>query len=45
MIQSTRVLGDKLNWVLKIIPSFCLTDTVAFQSSRDEIFRLRPDLK
>lgn len=45
MIDSTQVLGDKLNWILKIIPSFCLTDTVAFQSSRDEIFRLRPDLK
>jgi ATP-binding cassette subfamily A (ABC1) protein 3 len=30
MIESTKLGGDKLNWVLKIIPSFCLTDTVAF---------------
>jgi ATP-binding cassette, subfamily A (ABC1), member 3 len=30
VIESTRIGGDKLNWILKIVPSFCLTDSVAF---------------
>lgn len=45
LIESTWVAGDILQWVFKIIPSFCLTDTIMFDSSKARTFLLRPELK
>jgi hypothetical protein len=44
-IGSTKYIGDTLNWVFKIIPSFCLTDVVAFQAGRDLFLWQRNDIK
>jgi ATP-binding cassette subfamily A (ABC1) protein 3 len=45
LIESTWEAGDILQWVLRIIPSFCLTDTIMFDSSKARTFLLRPELK
>lgn len=45
IIASTMAIGDKLNWILKICPSFCLTNSIMFSSSRDSLFSVRPDLQ
>lgn len=34
IINSTFTVGDILNWVLKIVPSFCLTNSIMFESSK-----------
>lgn len=44
-ISSTKFGGDKLDWVLKMVPSFCLTDVVAFQAGKDDFLWIRPDLR
>jgi hypothetical protein len=41
IIESTYVVGDVLNWVLKIIPSFCLTNSIMFASAGDTLVYLR----
>jgi hypothetical protein len=45
MIQSTYKIGDSLNLRLKLIPSFCLTNPIMFQSSKEALFKQRRDLK
>jgi ATP-binding cassette, subfamily A (ABC1), member 3 len=44
-IESTREIGDALSWVFKLIPSFCLTETIMLDSSWARFFLLRPELK
>jgi hypothetical protein len=44
-ISSTKFGGDKLGWVLKLVPSFCLTDIVAFQAGKDDFLWVRSDLR
>jgi len=44
-ISSTKFGGDKLDWVLKLVPSFCLTDIVAFQAGKDDFLWVRSDLR
>ena len=44
-IESTRDVGDILSWVFKIIPSYCLTEAIAFDSASTRLFLLRPELK
>ena len=44
IIESTKKAGDILGWVFKIVPSFCLTDTVMFDSSKARLYLLRPEL-
>lgn len=44
VIPSTFAIGDRLNWWLKIVPSFCLTSPIMFGSSKDKFFQARPDL-
>lgn len=45
IIESTKLAGDILLWVLKIVPSFCLTNTILFDSSKATLFLRRPELK
>lgn len=45
IIESTYTAGDILQWVLRIIPSFCLTDTILFDSGKSRLFLLRPEVK
>jgi len=45
IIDSTKEVGDILGWVFKIVPSFCLTDTIMFDSSKARLFLIRPSLK
>lgn len=35
LIESTEEIGDILFWVLKVIPSFCLTNSVMYASSKE----------
>jgi ATP-binding cassette subfamily A (ABC1) protein 3 len=44
LIDSTRDAGDIMLWVFKIMPSFCLTNSIMFASSRDTIINVREDL-
>lgn len=43
LIESTYDLGDRLNYWLKIVPSFCLTNPIMFQSSRQALVTQRPE--
>lgn len=45
VIQSTQWIGDVLVYVLKVFPSFCLTNTIIFDANENSIFYLRPELK
>jgi len=45
MIESTYLIGDRLHIWLKIVPSFCLTNSIMFEASKDRLFTARPDLK
>lgn len=45
IIDSTQQVGDILDGVFKIVPSYCLTAAIMYDSSKDNLFRLRPDLK
>ena len=44
-ISGTKKIGDILGWVLKLVPSFCLTDIVGFQAGRDKFLWVRKDIK
>ena len=44
-IDSTFTVGDRLHNWLKIIPSFCLTNSIMFSSSKDRLYSVRPDLR
>lgn len=45
IIESTRSVGDALSWVFKIIPSYCLTETILYDSAKSRLNVVRPDLK
>ncbi len=45
IFESTMAVGDVLIWVFKIVPSYCLTDSLMYQSIKPRIFFLRPELK
>jgi hypothetical protein len=38
-------LGDSALNFMRIFPSFCLTNSILFQSSKEKIFDIRSDLK
>lgn len=44
IILTTSDIGDRLHWALKIIPSFCLTYPIMFQSTKQRLFTNRPEL-
>lgn len=44
IIPSTEAAGDILLWIFKIIPSFCLTNSIMFASSKTSLGVLRPDI-
>lgn len=44
VIPSTYMIGDKLMWFLKIVPSYCLTNSVMFISSKSQLHAQRPTL-
>jgi hypothetical protein len=44
VISSTYIIGDKLMWILKIVPSFCLTNSVMFISSKTTLHTDRPNI-
>lgn len=41
----TMDIGDQMSKGLKIIPSFCLTNSIMFSSSRKALFSVRPELE
>jgi ATP-binding cassette, subfamily A (ABC1), member 3 len=43
--ESTWAAGDALQWIFKIVPSFCLTDSILFDSSKARYYLMRPDLQ
>lgn len=45
IIKSTQEVGDALSWVFKIIPSYCLTETIMYDSAKTRLFLVRPELK
>jgi ABC-type multidrug transport system fused ATPase/permease subunit len=45
LIESTRDVGDILKWVLRITPSYCLTSTIMFDSGKQRLLLLRPELR
>ena len=44
LIQSTEAIGNKLKWILKFIPSYCLTDAVMFVSSKSQLVLAQPNI-
>ena len=45
IVEQTWVIGDRMHWWLKLVPSFCLTNPVMYMSSKDRLFSARADLK
>ena len=45
MLESTMETGDRMNWGLKVLPTFCLTNAIMYSSSKDRLFLYRPELK
>lgn len=43
-IESAEKIGDTLVWVLKIVPSFCLTNSVMYAASKELLFRVRENV-
>jgi hypothetical protein len=44
IIPSTKEVGDLLNWIMKIIPSFPLANSIMYASGKGTLKWLRPDL-
>ena len=44
IIESTYSAGDALVWVFKIIPTYCLTDSILYQSLKGTLIQIRPEL-
>jgi ABC-type multidrug transport system fused ATPase/permease subunit len=44
LIPSTFSVGDALNWVFKIVPSYCLTSTILLDASYTGLILRRPEL-
>jgi len=45
VIEQTMILGDRLHWWLKLVPSFCLTNPIMYMSSKERLFATRPELQ
>lgn len=45
LMDQTAKNGDKLQWVFKLSPSFCLTNTIMFTTGINQLQALRPDLE
>ena len=45
VVEQTWVIGDRMHWWMKLVPSFCLTNPVMYMSSKDRLFAVRTDLK
>lgn len=43
LIPSTYTAGDVLVWVFKVVPTYCLTDTIMYSSQKTTLEALRPD--
>jgi len=41
LIESTTEIGDILLWVLKIVPTFSLTNSVMYAANKDQLIRER----
>lgn len=41
MIESTQGVGDALNWMFRLVPTFCLTNSVMFAAGRERIIFVR----
>jgi hypothetical protein len=37
-------MGDSMNWLLKVVPSFSLTNTIMFKSSKEKLMAIRKDI-
>jgi hypothetical protein len=44
IIESTYSAGDALVWVFKIIPTYCLTNSILYQSLKARLIQIRPEL-
>ena len=44
IIDSTKDVGDILNWALKVIPSFSLGNGILFSSGKEVFLIVRPDI-
>lgn len=44
LIESTRAVADVLKWVLRVMPSFNLTYTIMYDSGRDSLKFVRPEI-
>lgn len=44
IIESTYTIGDILTWVLKILPSYCLNNSIVFAAGKSTLRMLRKDL-
>lgn len=44
LIPSTETVGDILMWVLKILPSYCLNNSLVFSAGKSALAALRPDV-
>lgn len=42
LIESTWAVGDALWWVFKIVPTYCLTNPIMYQSTKAGLFIARP---
>jgi len=45
IIDSTMEVGDILDKVFKIVPSYCLGAAIMYDSSKERLFQRRPELK
>ncbi len=45
MIESTQDVGDILVWVFKIVPTYCLTDSIMYSSIKTTLHLIRPETK
>lgn len=44
IFSSTQVYGDALMWVFKLIPTYCLTEGIMYESTKATLFLIRPEL-
>lgn len=44
IIPETQSIGDMLLWIFKICPSFCLTNSIMFASSKSRLILFREDI-
>ena len=44
MIDTTQSAGDALMWVFKLVPTYCLTEPIAYKTMKDRLIKNRPSL-